>query len=155
MEKPIPFSYKIDKERSLMSSTKFVVRLLPTRRGRRLQAGYTQQILPDMRKPPLRGCDPMPIGPRRIVADVLLMSTFKVGNPVEGFVQMKIYNFARDAYCMGLRYIHVSTVLYVDGHFSFRRMICAAKIIFPRENGAGLSGFAILGSSKVKWAVFH
>jgi hypothetical protein len=60
-----------------------------------------------MLKPPLRGCDPMPIGPRRIVADVLLMPTFKVGNPVEEFVQMKIYNFARDVCRMGLRRIHV------------------------------------------------
>jgi hypothetical protein len=34
-------------------------------------------------------------------------------------------------------------------------MISAAMIVFPRENEAGLSGFAILGSSKVKWAVFH
>jgi hypothetical protein len=86
---------------------KFVIRVLGTLRVRQVQAGYAKQILPDMLKPPLRGCDPMPIGPRRIVADVLLMSTFKVGNPVEEFVQMKIYNFARDVYSMGLRRIHV------------------------------------------------
>lgn len=49
----------------------------------------------------------MPIGPRRVVADVLLMPTFKVGNPVEEFVQMKIYNFAWDVCRMGLRRIHV------------------------------------------------
>jgi hypothetical protein len=86
---------------------KFVIRVVGTLRVRQVQAGYAKQILPDMLKPPLRGCDPMPIGPRRIVADVLLMSTFKVGNPVEEFVQMKIYNFARDVYSMGLRRIHV------------------------------------------------
>jgi hypothetical protein len=90
---------------------KFVIRVLGTLRVRQVQAGYAKQILPDMLKPPLRGCDPMPIGPRRIVADVLLMSTFKVGNPVEEFVQMKIYNFARDVYSMGLRRIHVWPIL--------------------------------------------
>ena len=42
----------------------------------------------------------MPIGPRRIVADVLLISTFKVGNPAEEFVQVKIYKFARGVYRM-------------------------------------------------------
>jgi len=90
---------------------KFVVRVLGTLRVRQVQAGYAKQILPDMLKPPLRGCDPMPIGPRRIVADALLMYTFKVGNPVEEFVQMKIYNFARDVYRMGLRRIHVWPML--------------------------------------------
>jgi|KBSMisStaDraftv2_1062788.scaffolds.fasta_scaffold285405_1 hypothetical protein len=90
---------------------KFVIRVVGTLRVRQVQAGYAKQILPDMLKPPLRGCDPMPIGPRRIVADVLLMSTFKVGNPVEEFVQMKIYNFARDVYSMGLRRIHVWPIL--------------------------------------------
>ena len=57
--------------------------------------------------PPLRGCDPMPIGPRRIVAYVLLMSAFKVSNPVEGCIQMKINDVARDACRLCLSGIHV------------------------------------------------
>jgi hypothetical protein len=75
----------------------------------------------------------MPIGPRRIVADVLLMSTFKVGNPVEEFVQMKIYNFARDAYRMGLRCIHLRTVLYCDGHFSSPDDFCSKDHFSARK----------------------
>jgi hypothetical protein len=35
--------------------------------------------------------------PRRIVANLLLMPAFKVGNPVEAFILMKSDNFARDA----------------------------------------------------------
>jgi len=44
------------------------------------------QFLTDMLKPPLRRCYPVPISPRGIVPDVLLMPTLKVSNPVEGFV---------------------------------------------------------------------
>ena len=88
------------------------------------------------------------------MADVLLMSTLKVGNPVEEFVQMKIHNFARDAQRMGLRKVHVLSILYVNGHFSSPDG-SASKVVIPHENEVGLSGFAILGSSKAKWAVFH
>jgi hypothetical protein len=37
----------------------------------------------------------MPNGPRRIVPDVLRMPAFKISNPVEAFVWMKIHDFAR------------------------------------------------------------
>jgi hypothetical protein len=47
------------------------------------------------------------------VADVLLMSTFKVGNPVEEFVQMKIHNFARDACRFGSRRIHMRATSFI------------------------------------------
>jgi hypothetical protein len=39
----------------------------------------------------------MPIGPRRIVPDVLLMPALEIGNPVEAFIQVIIHDFARDA----------------------------------------------------------
>jgi hypothetical protein len=38
----------------------------------------------------------MAISPRRIVPNVLLVPALKVSNPIEGLVQMKIYNFASD-----------------------------------------------------------
>jgi hypothetical protein len=38
----------------------------------------------------------MPISPRRIVPDMLLMPTLKVSNPIEAFIQMIIHDFARD-----------------------------------------------------------
>jgi hypothetical protein len=38
----------------------------------------------------------MPNSPRWIVADMLLMPALKISNPVEAFVQMKIYDLARD-----------------------------------------------------------
>ena len=36
-------------------------------------------------------------GPRRIVTNTLLMSAFKIGNPVEAFIQMIIHNFTRSS----------------------------------------------------------
>ena len=39
----------------------------------------------------------MPSYPRRIMANMLLMSAFEVGNPVEAFILMKTHNFARDS----------------------------------------------------------
>ena len=96
----------------------------------------------------------MPIGPRRIVADVLLMSTFKVGHPVEEFVQMKIDNSAGNAFCRSSRRIHGWPRLYFDGHFNSLDDFCITDH-FSERNEAGLSGSAILGSNKAKWAVFR
>jgi hypothetical protein len=36
-------------------------------------------------------------GPRRIMANMLLMSAFEVGNPVEKFILMKTHDFTRDS----------------------------------------------------------
>jgi hypothetical protein len=47
-------------------------------------------------------------GPRRIMANMLLMSAFKVGDPVEGFVLMKAHDLTRDlGYFCSCRF-HVS-----------------------------------------------
>jgi hypothetical protein len=40
----------------------------------------------------------MAIRPRRIVAYMLLMSAFEIGNPIEGFIQMIIYDLTGDPY---------------------------------------------------------
>jgi hypothetical protein len=40
----------------------------------------------------------MAIRPRRIVAYMLLMSAFKIGDPIEGFIQMIIYDLTGDPY---------------------------------------------------------
>jgi len=47
-----------------------------------------------MFEPSLRRCYPMGMGKRRIVADVLLMSAFKLGNPIQIFIQTKVNDFA-------------------------------------------------------------
>ena len=55
---------------------------------------------------------------------------------------------------MGLRRIHVwlyCTLTVISASPDDP----ASKLAIPPENEADLSGFAILGSSKVKWAVFH
>ena len=44
------------------------------------------QFVTEMCIPSLRRCYPMPMGPRRIVPDMLLMPAFKISNPVEAFV---------------------------------------------------------------------
>ncbi len=38
----------------------------------------------------------MAIRPRRVVPYMLLMSAFKIGNPIEGFIQMIIYDLTGD-----------------------------------------------------------
>jgi hypothetical protein len=48
----------------------------------------------------------MAIGPRRIMAYMLLMSTFKIGNPIEGFIQMIIYDLAGDSCHLCLQRFH-------------------------------------------------
>ncbi len=55
----------------------------------------------------------MAIRPRRIVPDVLLVPAFKVSNPVEGLIQMKIYDFASDTYRLCLRGIHVWPAMHI------------------------------------------
>lgn len=39
---------------------------------------------------------------------MLLMSAFKIGDPVEGFVLMKAHDFTRDLRCLCSRGFHVS-----------------------------------------------
>jgi hypothetical protein len=36
----------------------------------------------------------MAVGPRRVVADVLLMPTVKFSNPIQNFIQMKVNDFS-------------------------------------------------------------
>jgi hypothetical protein len=49
----------------------------------------------------------MPISPRRIVPDMLLMSALKIGNPIEAFIQVKIYDLAWYALRPSLGSFHV------------------------------------------------
>src|SRR5580658_2186138 len=45
----------------------------------------------------LGGCDPMPVRPRRIVPDMLLMPALQISNPVKALIQMVINDSARSA----------------------------------------------------------
>jgi hypothetical protein len=57
--------------------------------GSGVGAEGARQFAADVLRAPLRGCDPVARGPGRIVANMLLMSAFKIGDPVEAIVQMK------------------------------------------------------------------
>jgi hypothetical protein len=46
----------------------------------------TGQFLTEMLKPSLRRCNPMPVGPWRIMPDVLLVSAFQIGHPFKAFI---------------------------------------------------------------------
>ncbi len=50
----------------------------------------------------------MAIRPRRIMAYMLLMSAFKIGDPIEGFIQMIIYDFTGDSCHLCLQRFHRS-----------------------------------------------
>ena len=65
-----------------------------------------------MRLPALVGCYPVMIGPRRIVANELMMSTLKFSDPIEIFVRMKIDDFPW--YTLGLSLRLHYTVLACD-----------------------------------------
>jgi hypothetical protein len=55
----------------------------------------------------LRGCDPMPIEPGRILPDILMMTTFQIGNPLEGFIQVVIHDLAWDADRRNFKWLQV------------------------------------------------
>jgi hypothetical protein len=59
-----------------------------------------------MLPPPLRRRYPMAIRPRRIVPYMLLMSTFEIGNPIERFIQMIIYDLTGDPWDLCLQWFH-------------------------------------------------
>ena len=48
----------------------------------------------DVFKPTFRCRDPMSVSPRWILADVLLMATFKRSHPIQLFIQVKTDNFS-------------------------------------------------------------
>jgi hypothetical protein len=50
------------------------------------RAHETPQLMADMCPSAFCGGDPMAVSPRRIVSDVLLMSTLKLSNPVQIFI---------------------------------------------------------------------
>jgi hypothetical protein len=52
-------------------------------------------------------------GPRRIMANMLLMSAFEVGNPVEKFILMKPHDFTGDSghFCSHGFHIEANVIL--------------------------------------------
>ena len=48
----------------------------------------------------------MAIRPRRVMAYMLLMSAFKIGDPIERFIQMIIYDFTGDSCHLCLQRFH-------------------------------------------------
>jgi hypothetical protein len=68
----------------------------------------------DMVQPSVRSCYPMASGPRRIMANMLLMAAFKVGNPIEEVVLMKVHDFTRRTNHFCSHGFHVSA----NSHFT-------------------------------------
>jgi hypothetical protein len=60
-----------------------------------------------MLKAPLGAGYPVASIPRRIVAHMLLMATFKLGDPVKAFIQVVIYNFSWRSCVLQLQGFHV------------------------------------------------
>ena len=69
---------------------------------------------------PLRGSDPVMVGVRRVVANVLLMRTLQVGNPIAVHVHVKPDDLFRDARRLRTHGLHNSIIrpvrhsVYVD-----------------------------------------
>jgi hypothetical protein len=60
-----------------------------------VRTDQARQFVTEVLIPSLRCRNPVAISPRRIVTDMLLMSALQIRNPIEAFIQMKIYNLAR------------------------------------------------------------
>ena len=56
----------------------------------------------DVRLPTLNCRDPMAVGPRRIMPDVLLVTALQISNPIQFFIQMKPNNFPRLTFKLSL-----------------------------------------------------
>jgi hypothetical protein len=56
----------------------------------------------DVRLPTLNCRDPMAVGPRWIVPDVLLVAALQISNPIQFFIQMKPNNFPRLTFKLSL-----------------------------------------------------
>jgi hypothetical protein len=56
----------------------------------------------DVRLPTLNCRDPMAVGPRWIMPDVLLVTALQISNPIQVFIQMKPNNFPRLTFKLSL-----------------------------------------------------
>ena len=56
----------------------------------------------DVRLPTLNCRDPMAVGPRWIMPDVLLVTALQISNPIQFFIQMKPDNFPRLTFKLSL-----------------------------------------------------
>lgn len=72
-------------------------RLERFRRDGGTQTDHAWQFVTEMVISSLGRRNPMAISPRRIVTDMLLMPALQIGNPIEAFIQMIIYNLAGGA----------------------------------------------------------
>jgi hypothetical protein len=74
-------------------------------RGKRGRTNQTPQLEAEVIKPPLGRCHPMPMSPRRIVPDMLLMPALQLGNPIAAFIQMVINDLSGCAFGWGVQYV--------------------------------------------------
>jgi hypothetical protein len=76
-------------------------------------ACQAQQFVANVSFPAFGGRDPMPFNPRRIMADVLLMPTLKIGDPIRLLILVEANNFSR----LTVRHFWLlhATPTYTDG----------------------------------------
>lgn len=74
-------------------------------RGNRSRTDQTPQLETEVLKPSLRCCHPMPIGPGRIVPDMLLMAALQFSNPIATLIQTIINDLSRYAFGWGVQYV--------------------------------------------------
>lgn len=82
-------------------------------------------------------CYPMGASKRRIVADVLLMSTFKLGNPIEIVIQMKVNDFSHGPSYSCLHRFHGAPVVSIEHD----RSHCAENIGCSGEQVGGFTDY--------------
>ena len=74
-------------------------------RGKRDRANQTPQLEAEMIKPSLGCCYPMPMSPRWIVPNMLLMPALQLGNPIAAFIQKVINDLSRCAFGWRVQYV--------------------------------------------------
>jgi hypothetical protein len=74
-------------------------------RGKRDRANQTPQLETEVIKPSLGRCHLMPMSPRRIVPDMLLMPALQLANPIAAFIQTVINDLSRCACGCGVQYV--------------------------------------------------
>ena len=109
---------------------------IPFRESRQTTS-HAGKLMTNVRLPTFHCCYPVVTCPRRIMSDMLLMTAFQLGNPVQFFVQMKTYDLPRSTrrwlaervllmlhaltFCAGGRCLrNLCRILNIQ-HFSHRR----------------------------------
>lgn len=118
----------------LLDSDKLQIRRLESglifeqrHRGKRDRTNQTTQLETEVIKPSLGRCHPVPMRPRRIVSDMLLMPALQLGNPIAASIQMVINDLSRCAFGWGVQFVANSILrsFFALCRIAYRRTDCA------------------------------